>query len=249
MTDRDEVHLLSGAYALDALDAAEAARVEAAMAESEELRHEVVGLSDTAVALGLAVSPFAPPPALRGRLLDAIDGLPQEAPDQPAAEVPVAASSGAHVAPRRRRRLLRRPGVLLAAAVAAVALFSGGFLVQRTLLEPQGTYARITTAADVQKASGNVGDGGTATVYWSKSVGRTAVVLNGVTAPSGKVLQLWSMRGRSITSEGLYEPQAGEHYEVLPGVPAAGEKLAVSIETHEAEQPSSPPIVAVPLTT
>lgn len=247
MTKRDEAHLLSGAYALNAVTQEEAELVESAMLDSEELRSEMVGLSDTAVALGLALPPMAPPSSLRTTLLDAIESVPQEAPQAEAveAETPAAAMPvGAHAVPRRRRR--RRPMALLALAAAAVVLFGGGFLVQRTLLEPQTQYSAIGTAPDHQQAVHAVAGGGLATVSWSKSEHRTAVVLTGVTAPSGKVLQLWSMRGTTITNAGLYEN--GEKYALISGTPSAGEYLAVTVEPDGGStRPTGAPIVAVKL--
>lgn len=251
MTQHDDAHLLSGAYALDAVTAEEAAAVEAAMHESEELRGEVVGLTDTAVVLGLSVPPAAPPAALRGRLLDAIETLPQEAVAEEPEEMPAVAPpmpNGVHVAPRRPRRRHGRMAALLAVAAAAVLVFSGGFLLQRTLLEPQGEYSRITQAADVERVRADVSGGGTATVYWSRTEHRTAVVLNGVAPPSGRVLQLWSIRGDTVTSAGLYQPQGGDRYALLAGTPSSGEQLAVSVEpAGGSPQPTTKPIVVVPL--
>jgi anti-sigma-K factor RskA len=249
MTNRDDAHLLSGAYALDAVTAEEALLVEAAMRESEDLHGEVVGLSDTAVALGMALPAQTPPPALRARLLDAIETTPQLAAepetDPDADRAPTTMPVGDHVVRRRRRRL--RPMAWLAVGAAAVVLFGGGFFVQRTLLEPQSRYTAIVAAADVQNESHRVAGGGIATVSWSKSEHGTAVVLSGVSAPSGKVLQLWTMRGGTITSAGLYEN--GEKYALLAGTPSAGEFLAVSVEPEGGSaQPTTTPIVAVKLT-
>lgn len=267
MNKRDDAHLLSGAYALDAVTQEEAQLVESAMVDSEELRSEIVGLADTAVAIGLAVQPVAPPRALRASILDAIQSLPQEAPEaetpqripvesaapqripvesQPA-PVTATAAVGNHVVGRRRRRR-RRPMVLLALAAVAVLLFGGGFLVQRTLLESQSEYMAITAAPDVHTVAAKVEGGGTATVSWSRSEHRTAVELNGVTAPAGKVLQLWSLRGETVTSAGLYEN--GERYTLISGTPSSGESLAVSVEPDGGSvQPTSTPIVAVKLST
>jgi anti-sigma-K factor RskA len=137
---------------------------------------------------------------------------------------------------------------LLAVAAAAVLVFSGGFLLQRTLLEPQGEYSRITQAADVERVRADVSGGGTATVYWSRTEHRTAVVLNGVAPPSGRVLQLWSIRGDTVTSAGLYQPQGGDRYALLAGTPSSGEQLAVSVEpAGGSPQPTTKPIVVVPL--
>ncbi|MGN6446155.1 anti-sigma factor domain-containing protein [Amnibacterium sp.] len=248
MTNREDAHLLSGAYAVHAVDAEEAALVESAMQESEELHHEVVGLTDTAVALGLAVPEEAPPAALRGRLLDAIATTPQlpvEDTVEAEPETPAPMPAGDHVVPKRRRR--RRPVVWVALAAAAVLLFGGGFLLQRTLLEPQSEVVAVWQAPDVQQARASVASGGSATVFWSSSEHRTAVVLSGVKVPSGKVLQLWSVRGSTITSAGLYEP-GGQKYVLLTGTPSSGESLAVTVEPQGGSaQPTTRPIVSVKL--
>jgi len=253
MTKRDEAHLLSGAYALDAVTPEEAELVESAMEHSEELRSEVVGLTDTAVALGLGLPPVAPRPQLRASILDAIQTLPQlpaleqepaAQPDEPAA-VQSAMPVGAHVVPARRRRR-RRPMALRAAAATAVLLFGGGFLVQRTLLEPQSEYTAVVAAADVQTVKTPVSGGGIVKISWSKSEHRTAVSLSGVEAPSGKVLQLWSIRGGTVTSAGLYEDS--DRFALITGTPSSGEQLAVTVEPDGGStQPTGRPIAAVKL--
>ena len=72
------------------------------------------------------------------------------------------------------------------------------------------------------------------------------MVLTGVTAPAGKVLQLWSMHGSLIVDVGLYED--GQKYVLIPGTPSPGEYLAVTVEPEGgSKQPSTSPIVAVKL--
>jgi anti-sigma-K factor RskA len=80
VTDREELHLLSGAYALDALEGDEKARFEAYLLTSEETRAEVASLSDTAVLIGFSTAPVAPPADLRARLMAQIAVTPQRAP-------------------------------------------------------------------------------------------------------------------------------------------------------------------------
>ena len=77
MNDRDELHLLTGAYALNALDGIEKDRFEAYLLVSEEARAEVASLSDTAVAIALAAAPVTPPVDLRARLMAQIAVTPQ----------------------------------------------------------------------------------------------------------------------------------------------------------------------------
>lgn len=244
MNDRDDAHLLSGAYALDAVTPEEAAAVEAAMRTSDQLREEVVGLADTAVTLGLSVPESTPPDALRARLLAAIGDVPQHPADE--AEPEPAMPAGDHVVPHRRRR--RRPMVVMASLVAAVLLFTGGVLVQRTIVQPDRDLTSITAASDVRTATASVKGGGTATVYWSRSEHRTAVELTDVTAPSGRVLQLWSLRDGTTTDAGLYQPMDGQHFTLIAGTPSAGERLAVSVEpAGGSSQPTTTPIATVTL--
>ena len=81
MTEHDESGLhpadLAGAYALHALDAEESAAFEAYLTGSERARIEVVELTDTAVALGLAVAPVQPSATLKSNLMSLLSSTPQ----------------------------------------------------------------------------------------------------------------------------------------------------------------------------
>src|SRR5260221_504011 len=67
----DELHELTAAYALDALDADEERAYEAHLAGCERCQDELASLSSTATALAYAAGEVAPPEALRGRILEA----------------------------------------------------------------------------------------------------------------------------------------------------------------------------------
>ena len=71
---------LAGAYALHALGEEDAADYEEHLAASEQARIEAAELSDTAVALGLAVAPVQPPAALKASLMARLASTPQLAP-------------------------------------------------------------------------------------------------------------------------------------------------------------------------
>lgn len=78
MTERnDELAAQSGAYALNALSPEEREAFEKHLAASGETRTETTELSDTAVALGMAVDPVTPPPALKANLMAMIAQTPQ----------------------------------------------------------------------------------------------------------------------------------------------------------------------------
>ena len=107
-------------------------------------------------------------------------------------------------------------------------------------------FTQISTAADAQHATARLAGGGIATVSWSKSQHGTAVQLTGATAPSGKVLQLWSIRDGVATSAGLYD--GGQHYALITGTPSSGESLAVTVEPDGgSSHPTTQPIVRIKL--
>ena len=80
MTERDDLHTLTGAYVLSALDPHQVASFEAYLTESEDARTEVAELTDTAVTLGLATRPISPPPALKSLIMSQLSTTPQLAP-------------------------------------------------------------------------------------------------------------------------------------------------------------------------
>ena len=103
----DEVHELTPAYALDALDENERGEYERHLATCERCRAELAELQDTASALAYAVESPAPPEALRARILDQ------------------ARLEQSNVVPLRPRRGLTYGLGAFAAAAAAVAIAVG----------------------------------------------------------------------------------------------------------------------------
>ena len=174
MTDREELHLLSGAYALNALEGEEKNRFEAFLLTSEEARAEVYSLSDTAVSIGLATEPVAPPADLKTRLMAQIAITPQLAPlplarptlmAVPAASPEsntqqlssprgsgaeairsVSLSTSSRATTRAAARWYTRPIVILVAAAAAVALFVGGNILGLSAADQSQQQAAAVSA-------------------------------------------------------------------------------------------------------
>jgi len=116
MTTNEDLHELTAAYALDALDADERSAYEAHLAECERCRADLRDLEEPVGALALAAEGPAPPDALRDRILVAAR---EEGPSNVVA-------IGSH-----RRRWYAVGAVAAAAAVGlaiglSVALTSGG---------------------------------------------------------------------------------------------------------------------------
>ncbi|MFD7513162.1 zf-HC2 domain-containing protein, partial [Streptomyces sp. NPDC059853] len=104
----EDVHTLSGAYALDALPAPEREEFERHLERCEPCAREVRELAATAARLAGAVA-LTPPPGMRDRVMRRIATVRQDPPP--------GASGGLR---RRTRRML--PGLALAATLAAAVL-------------------------------------------------------------------------------------------------------------------------------
>ncbi|ASN53656.1 anti-sigma factor domain-containing protein [Sinomonas sp. R1AF57] len=148
----DQLHLLTGAYALNALDDDERRRFEGTLAFGDPTAEEARELAETAALLAAGTTPVAPPPDLKARLmaqiavtpqLDVLDegSRPDVAGSRPAAPGPAPAGADSQeVTPRggggatvadlgeRRRRASRFPSSSkwLAAAAAVLLVAAGG---------------------------------------------------------------------------------------------------------------------------
>lgn len=191
-----DIHALSGAYAIDALDDLERAAFERHLAECPECRAEVDSLREASGLL--AETTVAEPPAgLRERLLAEIDTvrpLPPLTPPAVTSHVSVPAPVPASATGRSRRRLALAP---LAAAAAVVAALGAGAVVWHPWNE-ESSQAPVLSAADqVRAASDAVSvtrrvDGGEATVVASKSLGKLVVSTRDLPPlPKGKVYEMW----------------------------------------------------------
>ena len=103
-----DVHDLTAAYAIDALDAAETEAYEEHLSQCEQCRAELAGLQEAATALAFGTVAPPPPARLRGAILEA------------------AAAERSNVVPLVRRRWTPR---VLAVAAAAAACVVVGFAV------------------------------------------------------------------------------------------------------------------------
>lgn len=270
MTNREELHLLAGAYALDALEPQEREEFEAYLLSSEDARAEVAALTDTAVILGLASKPEAPPAGLKDRLMAQIAVTPQVVTPQ----LPSAATSEVQSAPRLQAvdvparapqtglvsrtdakvaaRWYSRPVTYLVAAAAAVAIFFGGAAFNASQAPaPQAlsaSYVQLTSASDVQRTTAKVAGGGSATLIWSLQLRRSAVVINKLPMLSdGKTYELWYIGGSGPIAAGTFSAaNAGATVRVLEGQMSGGDTIGITVEpSGGSKTPTTKPIVAI----
>jgi hypothetical protein len=247
---RHDLHSLSGAYALDALDnPAERERFARHLSNCPACEGEVRGLREVATALAFAATAEAPA-EMRDRVLAAAARTRQLPPE--------VRSHRAHGRPRRARRPV--PWVpWLSGAVAlasiAVAVFFG---LSQSHTQDELNQARaqnqalsvVLSAPKVQVLSQVSVKGGTAIVVLAAERHELAVVTTGLPAlPAGKVYQLWLIGKTKITSAGLL-PQAksGQTPAVLATGAVKGDALGLTIEPAPGSaQPTTKPIVDLPL--
>jgi anti-sigma-K factor RskA len=211
----DDIHDLSGAYALDALDDIERARFAAHLARCSTCQRDVEEFRGAATHLGRAVAE-PPPPALRASVLSAITEVRQDRPG-PASRTP------------------RHTGrwVTLAAGVAA-ALVIGVLTTQlfsiRSDRNETEQIAEVLTAPDAafMPLEGEVGTGRMA---WSPSLGRSVLVLDGLpTLESDRDYQLWFVVGGEQIPVEVYHPDDHRILAVTPDLPEGLEALGITEE-------------------
>ncbi|CUR54879.1 conserved hypothetical protein [metagenome] len=254
-----DIHALSGAYAVDALDEPERASFEAHLAQCQSCRDEVASLTEAASLLGLG-SEVAPPPSLRDSLLSDIGQvrpLPPLPRQLPAQETPeVAAPSAASLVPvvedqlatRREATRRRRLPQLVAAAAAVVALGVGATVWHPWNNESSQSIPvadQVLAAPDATRVVQEVG-GATATLVTSASVGKAVLVAEDMpAAPAGKVYELWFQHTDGTVSAAGLMSGSGDQTVVLQGDATSAVWAGITLEPEGgSDAPTMPTIAA-----
>ncbi|MDN4483789.1 anti-sigma factor [Demequina lignilytica] len=187
----DNVHGLLGAYAVDAVTDAERAAFDAHLPGCEDCAAELAGLRDVAAALADAEA-FAPPAALRARVLEEVSRTAQLPPDD--AEAAPADDLAAAREARHARSGHRWPRFVLAAAsvavLAGVGAFAGVVLTERNAeLAMEQDVMMVASAPDAHSMDLDLG-----TSHLVVSDRMASVVAMGEDCPKphdGMEYQLW----------------------------------------------------------
>jgi anti-sigma factor RsiW len=239
-----DVHTLTGAYALDALDANERATFELHLAECSDCAHEVAELRATAGRLGAAVA-LAPPEGLKQRVLLEIGRTRQ---DPPSGLRLVGGES------TRRRKWTARVSVAAAVVAVLAAGVFGGIAISTNselhtardqLKQVQQRYAPIAqllAAPDVRIASGTA-SGGSATLLTSRSLGRSVLVTAHMPVqPRNKTYQVWGIGPAGFQSLAVLGNGSGGTFS-LAGLGSAT-LIGITIEpAGGSREPTSTPIM------
>jgi len=243
---RHDPHSLSGAYALDALEAgSERDRFTRHLSRCQSCASEVRGFREVATAMAFAAAAEAPA-ELRGRVLAAAARTRQ---------LPPEVAGGSHTRPRRTRSWVPwLSGVVATASIVVAVLF--GFAQAHTQDELNQVKAEnqaislLLSAPKAKLLTYEVTHGGVATVVLAADRHELAVVTTGLPAlPSGQVYQLWLIGKPKIVSAGLLPPaKNGQTPAVLATGVAKGDTLGLTVEpAGGSAQPTTTPILALPL--
>lgn len=259
----NEIHTLSGAYAVDAVDEREREMFEQHLQHCSSCRDEVQGLREGAATLTMAVA-VAPPAGLRSAVLAGIattrplppridteagaaetQDTAEERSDEPEPQdeaTPDHDVSTVRAMPHRRRRGFI-PSLVAAAAVGVAAV--GLAVTQPWADDPPGVTVaqQVQQAADARQVRVELADGAEATVTQSAQVGRAVIETYDLpSAPEGRDYQLWLQVGDEFVSAGLIPNQATQTF-LLEGDASQAVAAAISVEpTGGSEQPTTEPI-------
>jgi anti-sigma-K factor RskA len=246
MTD-DDMHILAGAYALNALSPEELEPFVEHLSECDSCAVEVREWQATLAELGESMA-VAPPAELRTRVLAGASRLPQLPPltglslptappttptgpedlttpsEGPARGVP------RHAARRSRRRfwLAAAAAVLVIGGTAGVAVWQHQQQPSRVTVEEQ--ISSVLAAPDVKLQSASATGGGRITLLTSAERGEGVVVGHLPTIPSDRDYQVWAINAEGQPrSLGLLPRAPATPRLLLPGI-ATSDTIAISQE-------------------
>jgi hypothetical protein len=260
---KDDLHTLSGAYALDALPYEEQGLFEEHLARCESCAVEIRGLRETTARLGLAVAE-RPPAAMKARVMAEIAQVRQDPPlieEPPALDFSASGSfaqgSAASDPPTNVVRLVprrRRPrAALIVAAVSTAAATVLGVVTINAVRERDAAVEQslavenVLAAPDAVAKRVQIAGGGSATIVASASRGRLMFASSGLRAlDETKTYQMWLIGADGARSAGLLDG-SGTRTAVV-AMPGGAERFGLTVEpVGGSDQPTTTPIVLTKL--
>ena len=229
---RDDLHVLTGSYALDAISDAEREEFERHLQHCPACAAEVRGMRETAVRLA-RVRAVAPPARMEPRVLAATYRT-RQLPPLPRDQI------------RTVRAFPRRLAVLAAAAsvAAAVALGVTQLSAQHHLDRARETaIAQVVTAPDARVETARASAGGSITVVTSAALREAVVSTTGMAAlPSGQAYQVWVMSPSGARSAGLLHGTS-----LLASAVRPGDRIGITVEpARGSARPTTTPVAILP---
>jgi anti-sigma factor RsiW len=258
---RDDLHVLTGSYVLDAVSPDEREEFERHLQTCPTCEAEVRGLRETAARLTMARA-VDPPARMEQRVLAAtyqtrqlppLSGDPlrvvRERRRTQAARVfaPRPASRSRRPFAPRPASWPRRMAVAAAASVAAAAVLGVAQVSTQHQLDTArasgAAIARVVTASDAQVESGRTSAGGSVTVVTSAALRESVVSATGMaTPPPGQVYQVWLLSPSGARSAGLLQDT-----QLLASAVHPGDRIGITVEpAGGSKQPTTTPVAVIP---
>lgn len=251
------------AYALGALETAEARSLEEHLSSCDDCSAEVTEWSKTSSALALSAELVEPSAHLRSRILESVRSIPQPSSESAASER--AAKDGG---PQTASNVIQMPQAVrwstgqkfgaIAASVAILALSASLFIIWNRLNRMQQQYERERQAAEVlakqvseereirelltapgahmaQLSGTNVAQQASAKLAFDPQSGRAMLFAHNLPpAPAGKAYQLWYIADLAHpVPGGVFNTDARGGAVMRDQVPAAGRSASVFAVTLE----------------
>ncbi len=246
---RDDLHALSGAYAVDAIDdELERDRFERHLGRCQQCSSEVRGLTETATRLAYSAS--RPPPAsMRERVLTAVSQTRQ---------LPPITGRRAQGRPKRSSRWWRlwtgAPYVLaMASVIALIVILVGQAGTDHQLDRARARIAALTgvlSAPDSRAKTQTTSSGTRATVVYSLRRHALVFTSHGLPPlPTGKVYQLWLIGKSRIRSGGLLKEGPADYSRpILADGLLPGDVVGLTVEpAGGTKQPTMNPFIVIKL--
>lgn len=241
-----DIHVLAGAYALDALDPAEREEFAAHLTGCDACRQDVADFQATAARLASFAAQPAPAP-MKQRTLAAVDHVRQLPP-----RVPSAATVSLRGALRRKAL-----PVALAASLATAASFAGLAAwqnQQNRQLEQRARQSEtrldavsgVLAAPDARTVHGRASNGALASVVASDRQNRAVFTATGLPAPAaGSTYQLWLAHDGTMRPAGFIRQDGTV---LLEGEPADAAAVGLTVEpAGGSPRPTTAPLLLMTL--
>ena len=235
---REDLHVLTGSYVLDATSDTEREEFERHLQHCPACEAEVRGMRETAARLALACA-VTPPARMEQQVLAATyrtRQLPPLSADRPRRALP-------RLVPRVPRRLAML--AVAASVAAAVALGITQLTAQHQLDQARATaIARVVTASDAHVATARTSAGGSVTVVASVALREAVVSTSGMASlPSSRVYQVWVMSPSGARSAGLMHGSS-----LLASAVRPGDRIGITVEpAGGTARPTTTPVAVLPV--
>ena len=243
MTD-PEIHLLSGAYAANALPDGERTAFEEHLRDCPTCAHEVRGLTETTSRLALAVATPAPE-RLRARVLSEIELVRQ----RPPSDSPPGLESDHPAQPWYRQSMGIAASFLLVLSVGLAGIAVNAYREADQAEQNAARVAAIATDPDRVTLDQPISTGGTASIVAVE--GEAIFRADGLTVlPEDRGYQLWVMNEDGARSVGVLGRGTSSHVESFVEDVGAGDSIGLTVEPSAgSDSPTTDPVLLMTMST